>query len=523
MVSKFSVLLLLTVALTPLVAEEALSPPAPFVAAGQSTPPAGSWLALLNSARSAQDAGLPSLAASLYREVLAAPAGAGGDRVQIALALTSALLDDGDVAGAEQTLQSIVGLRGSAWQLRAGLIAAYQRKIEPARAALAAVKREELAPADVSWWYFLQGLLADTAGEITKARDAYTRSETEAVSSLQRARFLLAREHAQLRLGSFSPADVEAARKNAEKYQGQKIGYSFTRQYAVVLEAVGRRNEAVAVLQRQLTAIPAEERGVTDDFRLLLGLMAGAEQEGIGRNALAQLLTGGSDRAKQRIALQLLASASTQGPARADFRKKLDALIAATPAHPLLEELLLFRAEVALSEKGAGYLQAETDAKTLLQKFPGSPFKANANGILTSVAWEQSRYRTAADYAEKARADLPPGQTRAELGVLVAEAWYRYKDFRNAADAYAAALKEPPVGVSRGALMFNRVLAEIEAAQLEPAREGERLHAIQGLIDGLVRDHGSEFDLIDRWQAEWNLARALADCARDRRCLLAGE
>ena len=510
MVSKIFVFPLLLVSLMPLLAQEPLSPPGPFVTAKELMPPAGNWLERLNAARSAQDAGLPSIAVGLYREVLAAPPGAGGDRTQITLALVSALLDDGDVAGAGQVLQGFVGLRGSAWHLRAGLIAAHLKKMEEAKAELLAVRREDLAPQDAGWLSFLQGMVADAAGEITKARDAYVRAEGEAVSSLQRARFLLAREYVQLRLGSFSAADVDSARKNAEKFQGQKIGYTFSRQYAVVLDATGRRSEAVAALQRQLFALPAEERGVNDDFRLLLGIMAGAGEDGVGRNALSQLLAHGSDPVKQRIALQLLANASLRGPAsaRADFRRKLDGLISASPAHPILEDLLLFRAQVALIEKNSGsYLQAETDAKTLLEKFPGSQLKAHANGILTSVAWEQHRYRTAADYAQRARTSLPPGQAHAELGVLIAEAWYRYGDYRSAADAYGAALAERPDGVKAGVLMFQRVLAEIEAARSDPAQEAERLLAVQGLLDTLARDSG--FDVENRWQAEWNLARAL--------------
>jgi tetratricopeptide (TPR) repeat protein len=82
--------------------------------------------------------------------------------------------------------------------------------------------------------------------------------------------------------------------------------------------------------------------------------------------------------------------------------------------------------------------------------------------------------------------------------VLVAEAWFRARDFRSAADTYAATLAEPPAGVPPGNLMFQRVLAEIEAGSLDTA---------QTVLDTLAKN--PSFDAVNRWQAEWNLARAL--------------
>jgi TolA-binding protein len=510
MVPKFSALLVavaLALSAAAVGAPAPLTAPTPLVKVGEVPPPAGEALATLDAAQSAHQLGFPSLAADLYREVLNAPVGAGGDRAQIVLALVSALLDDGDIPAAAQALQAFNGAKNSTWHLRAGLIAAHERKIDSAKAELAAVKREELAPADVGWLFFLQGMVADAGGENVRASDAYTQAEGAAVSSLQRARFELARELMQLRRGAQSDAQLKAARNLMESQRGRKLEYEAARIYAVGLDASGRKNEAVEVLRREMIALPSKEREESDRFQLLLGLIAGADA-GLGRNALMQLLSTGSDPAKQRVALQLLARASLRGPGHAELRARLNELISASNPHPILPELYLFRAQLALSEKTSeGYQQADADAKALLEKFPGSPLKAHAYGVLTSAAWEQRRYRTAADYAEKARAELPPGQTRAELGVLAAEAWFRSEDFRSAAEAYAAALRESPAGVAPGTLMFQRVLAEIAVAHGDAAHEGEKLLAVQTLLDGLARDPA--FDLENRWQAEWNLSRAL--------------
>ena len=472
-------------------AQAPLNIPVPLVAADHAASPGDNALTLAAADRAAE-MGFPTVAAELYRGLLAAPE---GDRARLTLGLATALLDDGRAAEAEQALQGFIGWRGAAWHLRAALAAMQQHKLDVARAELAAIKADDVAATDRAWYFYLQGLMADAANDVNGAKNLYQQAEAAAPTNFARARFILALEQAGLRVGSVTEHDADVQRQNLEKYQGRPIGYGFARAYATALEGLGRKSEAIALLQRQLATMPAEERDELDRTRLMLGLIAGAD-DGAGRTALGDLLRDGTDRDKQRIALQLLARASDREPARTEFRKKLDGLIALPAPHPILEDLLLYRAELALADKN--YAQAEDDAHALLQKFPGSPLKANALGVLTGSAWAQLRYRTAADNAAKARAELPAGPEHAQLGVLVAEAWFRARDFRSAADAYAATLAEPPAGVPPGNLMFQRVLAEMESGSLDTA---------QAVLDTLAKDPA--FDAVNRWQAEWNLARAL--------------
>jgi len=469
------------------------APSTPLLVASEVRPAPADLLLQQQAAQRALELGLPAVAAEIYRDLLAAP---GGDRPALTLALATALLDDGRVGEAEQALQGIVAGRDAAWHLRAGLIAAVQKNFDAARTEAALVDPGDLGPADRGWFYFLQGQVADAAGDAQKAQALYDQAAGLAASDQQRAQFALAKSQAELRAGPPDDSLVNELRRNVDEYQGTLTGYRYVRQYAVALDTTGHKNEAIALLQQQLLALPPEARATADDFRLLLGLIAGPGTPS-GQQALTELLRTGSDREKQRIALQLLARATAQpGADRDAFHRLLDELIWAAQPHPILEDLLLLRAQMNLADKKYGL--ASTDANALLEKFPGSPLKPAALGVLLGVAWEQRRYRLAADYAAQARAALPPGQTHAQLGVLVAEAWFRAGDFRNAADAYAAVLGERPAGVDAGALIFQRVQAEIEA---------ERLDTAQTLTDQFAGD--AAFDAVNRWQAEWNLARAL--------------
>ncbi len=481
-------------------AQEPLNPPSPLlrrnVGASQ-----GQSAVTLEAAARAQSLGLSSIAAGLYQQMLAAP---GADRPAITLALATALLEAGRSAEAKEALTSLPEPHGAAWHLRAGLAALQSKNRDAAQMEWDATKVDDLTTADRAWYWFLAGALWDTAPvrDISKANEFYIRAESSAPTELVRTRFQLAGEEVRLRmLGGPSREVLEQTRKSYEQWQGSATGYQFAQSYAVMLSMLERPGDAVQFLQRQvLLALPAAERGWRDQYNFMIGMIGDRGRTGAGRIALNQLLETGTNSERQRQALHLLAESSRVEPERGQFRAELNKLLNAVSRHPIKESLLYYRAQLALAE--ADFAQAEKDATGLLEQFPGSPLRVHAYGVLTQSAWEQRRYRSVADNARKARAELPAtaGLARADLGVLEAEAWFRAGDYRNAADAYAAVLSERPAGLEAkklGELMFQRVLAEIRSGSTDAAK----------VLDTLENDPA--FDLENRWQAEWNLARTL--------------
>ena len=502
-------------AVTPeLRAEEAAVQAAPLVSDKDKPVLPGGELRSFVAARRALELGFPSVAAGLYTELLGSLRTTGAERDVLVLELVTARLDEGRTDEAERALQMHSAARTPAYQLRAGLVAMRSKRIDEAKGVLSVTKAEELGAADRGWWYFLQGQVADAAGDFAKARDAYQAANDVAFSEVQRAHFTLARERARLNLGESTESQLNTLRQNTERYQGRTVGYAYARQYAALLAARGRTAEAVDFLNKQLQSLPAGEVAARDDFRFLLGLIAGA-QRAEGRNALEGLLAGAGDVMLQRVALQLLAKDAED----AAFYAKLNGWITASPVHPILADMLLVRAQLGLAEKrvpvvekagarepvvAANQAQAELDAKTLLAKFPGSELKAAALGLLADLSWELLRYRTAADYAAQARAELPRGDVRSSLGVLVAEAFFRAGDYSAAAEAYQMTLNEVPAGVSPGGLISQRVLSEIMGGRLDEAAK---------LLDGFADD--KRLDVNQRWQSEWTLSREMQVAKRD--------
>jgi tetratricopeptide (TPR) repeat protein len=452
------------------------------------------------AAERALELGFPAEAATLWARAAATPGLAVEEGRRLRLAWATALIEARRLPEARAVLAGMPEGAEARVRLREGLIALAEGDFVAARGIL-----EEVAPGEVpgeerAWWHYAQGILADEAGEVAAASEAFNAAAAAAGSRLQRARFELADLQARLRRSAVTEAQVATLRQNVDRFQGRGVGYDFAKQYAAALGAMGREAEAAAFLQNQLQTLPAAETAMADDFRLLLGLLAGPG-EAVGSNALGTLLRTGRDAGKQRMALQLLARAAGDGLGRARLRRELGGLLMATGELAIEEDVRLTRAQLALVDND--YDAAESDARTVLERFPGSELRAAALGVLVSVDWERGRYRAAAANAAAAREALGPGRARAEFGVLLAEAFFRAGDFRSAAAAYEAALAEVPESVAAGRLMYQQVGAEIA---------GGRLTEAGGRIDGWVGD--ARFDAVSRWQAEWNLARALQAAER---------
>ncbi len=452
------------------------------------------------AARRAMQMGFPEIAAGLW-ENLVAHVAPGPEQDEMRLNWTVALLEAGDVAGAAAALQGVTQPNAPRVRLRRALIELARGHAGPAEAALGDLTVERLPASERAWFHYALGALADAGNEPQAARRAYRDAVAAATSGVLRARFELADFRSTWQGSEPTVAQLDVARRRMEDFAGEEIGYDMAKRYAAIMAALGREEDAITFLQNQLLALPAAEREQQDDFRLLLGLIAGPEDER-GRLRLEQLLREGVNRQTQRMALRLLAQGAVTAEDRAELRRTLRQVLenAATTGqggHPIEQDLLLFRAQLAETP------EAQTrDALALLERFPASDLRPIALGLLVSAAWEEERYRAAAGYAAQALRELPPGdrEVRAQLAVLQAEAFFRAEDYRSAADAYAAALDDLPVGVSAGDMIFQEVLARIRDHQLTAAANR---------IDTFVERGDRRLDALNRWQAEWKLARAL--------------
>lgn len=460
----------------------------------------GALIVSEETARRSLALGFAATAAAQAERLAAEVAAGSATRDAAALIAAAARLEIDDLAGAERALALHGEARTADYRLRAGLLAARLGREPAAQAEVAAVRPETLPAEERAWYYLLQGMLAEGARDAARAAAAYDQASAVATSDWQRARLRLARERLRLEQGGVTEEAAISLREQAERYAGRGLGADFAAQYAVAQNALGRKAEATAYLQAQIIALPDGLAGSRDDLRLVLGLIAGPEKPE-GRAALELLLGAGSDAGKQRMALQLLAAATDTAEARQRLRRTLDELLARVPAHLLTEDLLISRAELALTMRD--YAQSEADARDLLARFPASAQRARALAQLAATAWELKRFRTAADFAAQAAGVAEDAEARAALRLLAAEASYRAQDYTAAAEAYAVAAEAPPSGVAPASAIFQSIMARMADGKLDEAA---------ATIDRYLDD--ARLDATTRWQAEWNLARSLQAAGR---------
>jgi TolA-binding protein len=449
--------------------------------------------------------GFYAIAESLYRETLLGEDLPTKMRHKMTLSLVGCLIAQEKTQEAMEELADYGGAKEGRYILWSLFLAYQEGDLEGMEESLLEIDVGGLLPEDVGWYHFLRGVTASYEGSEEAALNAFDEALATAVSEAQRTQFQLGQF--QVRLVSEKIDEVLEAQlhQKVAEYRGRQVGFRFAQQYAVVLDRLGKRSEALALLEEQIEMVRGEEGEIRDQLLLLQGLVAGADST-VGSNAFQDLLLTGSQRDFQHTALLKLVGVVLQGESgnrSSEFLNLMDNLIERTVPHLLLEELLYFRAQLRL--QNGQFASAERDAEELLSQFPGSGLKTNTLSLLASTAWQQQRYRTAADYLGQVRGELADGERKTELGVLLADCYFRAgiqsndsEDFRNAADAYRIVMGENSVRISKGLLFYQRVLAEIRSDRLGEARS---------LLDDSASLAG--VDTTNRWKAEWSLVKAM--------------
>ncbi|MGH8019642.1 MAG: tetratricopeptide repeat protein, partial [Opitutaceae bacterium] len=471
------------------------------------------WLQTM--ADDAVDAGFFNLAENLYRRALELPGVDAGRTRALQLGLTTALIAQLKTDAAAEILMANAVGGDPAWSIRIAAVAFQRDDFAALGQALAGIETESVAPADRGWFHLLHAKGFERAGNLDRAGREFERALAASISKAQTAVFRLEQIQSQLREGEASEGLAAQLKRLMEEKQGDRIGYQYALQYAVVLDALDRSEEAMEVLTAQRKALPPDENQLRDQTLLMLGLigLAGVDPAQ-GREAFRDLLRQGSDRVLQQAALVRLASSAPAqgGSGTAALRQLYDELL--DRAHPLYEDLLFFSAELAL--RNGNLVRAETDIESLFTRYPGTELRRNALALLASASWQGQRYRNAASYVSQLRALSEVEARKGTLAVLQGECYYRAglqtgtaEDFRNAAEAYGAAerqldLAEDAPGdslISRGSLFFQRVMATIRSGDLEEAARLLDVAALSPELDAAIAE--------SRWQAEWNFVRAL--------------
>lgn len=465
----------------------------------------------MGSAARALQSGLSGVAETIYRSLLEKSAQISpSELATLKIGLAKALIGQGRFVAARAQLDSIQEEFQNGQYLVYLALSIYGEgdgriDSEAFLVALEKASSADLKAEDLPWLAMLQGLAAEFDGQTEIATAAYQRALELTDQPMLRSHFegLIMRQ--KLLASSADEALVAELRVKIDQLEGQAAAYPFVREYAVGLYGLGRIDEATSAIEGELDNTSAGYNPYErEQLRLLKGIILGANSE-TGRNSLKTLILNGQNRETLGIALQLLARVPNQD---ADLLSFLNVVLSRTEPHLLKGQIYYLRCQLAMKIAQQGSLEervglmaiAESDARTLLDQFPGLSQITNVYRLLAYAALERqpAQYRAAADFLIQLRDQSRENQDLAEVNRLIGDCYFLNRDFANAVDFYSAA-DSLEVGSPRDGELFLRLIsAQVRAGLIEQASQ---------LID--QADSSGSISQSDRWRAEWNVAQAL--------------
>lgn len=453
----------------------------------------------VEAAYQALHSGLP-IADELFAELAALPEWDAQQRAELRLAQVTALIGEEKIEEAASVLQTLedgewAGALAAAYALRSGLVSYLLDEEETARRFLSAVFPEELDTYDLSWFYTLSGLLAERAGRFMEAADFFDQARRAAATPFQRqvAESLIQRN--LLLRGQFSESLIRDLEMLLEENRNSRLAVQYAQELAISLTRSNRVEEALRVLEDQIAFTLPENEDQLDQLHLLSALIE-RERGRTGRNHLEWLLRFGQNRNFQQVAIRFLLKDAGSEEGMVSLLRFFQNILTAEPDHPLAADFVFTQA-VLLKEIGRRP-EAREQLNRLLSEFPGSTFSTDALRLLGYLALESEEFRVAADTFSRLRNSLPPGTARVEAGILQADAFFRNRDFGPAAQAYEAVFPDVRNPGTAEGILYQSVLSNIEAGNLNHARE---------LLDSFAPATPQRESL--QWEAEWNLIDAL--------------
>jgi len=454
--------------------------------------PAWRWETLAGD--DALELGLPGLAEGLFLGVLESnPDLSPEARAFIEVRLASAYIAQREFAKAETILPPESGSIRNAVALRRAILEYQKQNMDNTRGALWRINPRELSRADLPWYHLLIAMEARSRNDQRAASLSLERALDLAVSPAQAAQVEAVALQGDAISGQNDPELVRVLQKKVQETRGTRAGFDFARQMAVVLDRLGRSDEAITVLRDQMTMLTDQETSEAGQMLLLIGLISGRESQR-GQLAFREILSGKGDPETQRLALYLLAATATADnpDARASFLKTLDELIA-QPGHSLRDEMLLLRSRLRV--QSGERAEADQDVAELIANFPASPRLTDALWLRAYLAWKDERYRSAADFLGRIRDNLPAGRQRERIGELIGDCYFLKGDYAAAAEVYAAVLAETTTPWMADMVFYQSVLTNALAGRWEAAAD--------------LLDNAQRFSAETRWQAEWTLVDGL--------------
>lgn len=461
------------------------------------------WTGWLDEGERLLQNGLPSLAEARFRMVGRLASASDDILHQAQMGLVDSLIARGLYRDAEGILDSVDRTHaGSSYFLRRSIIhyglAPFDYNSGVIADFLQKVDHDSVQQSDVSWLYYLIGLVAEADGWREDANESFALAEEFALDQSLAAYFSSARYKRGLLQNAIDPQ--QALAELEKKIEDLTLDFSratLIERYVGLVEQFQGVEEAMIALDgflsdRSFSFTPAEATRLKLIKALLLDASADERVE-----ILESIVRGRVDKSSMLIALDLLFRANNEPTSFIEF---LDSIIGNADQHPLVTRLYYVRSQLLLLV-GDDLDAAANDARRLLELYPGSDESVLAYRILADVALrkEPPEYRTAAEYMiqYKEAYTLDAEQERL-VDQRIGEAYFLNEDYANAADFYRSAFFLTEKEEIRRNIFSQLVFADLLAGETSRAIEVVDTY---GTLKGISSD--------DIWRIEWNIAQSL--------------
>lgn len=451
----------------------------------------------LIAAEHAQQRGLFDLAENFYKQILEAQYLPSDTRNLVSLNLISSYISQKKFWEADQILKNIPNPLTEDIKLRKAIVSFYTEDLKNTEVLFKDINKDSISEADLPWYHLLEGMILQKKKHFRSAAPYLYKAK-----ELAQTDYLKTAIDALIIRGEIfgGKADESLARNLQKKISRNKklADLNFFKQYAIVLEKIGRSDEALMLLENTLQNLHYDQIEEAHSIRLLIALIAGPNSTR-GEEALKKLLLEEKSKDTLSTALTMLAQAKLKQKDYTGLYDFLSQLIGTSKdQHPIIDQIYILRAQVALLNNNTHV--AEKDATYLLETFPGSEFKEAALYLLAFVNWSSNppKYRNSANYLTQLLQGCTTDKTEINYLSLIGDCYFLNSDFSNASAAYNEILDKDTANETKEIILLRLIVSMINE---------DKANEAQLIFDNYSKKLGLSSQY--RWEIEWNLISAL--------------
>jgi len=448
-------------------------------------------------AKIALDSGMPALCRMICEDILQNADAHAAEKQEARSLLVDALISQGEFENALARISEDVSLgRSNENNLKIALANIGLNDPKSAHEHISKVNADKLPQNLLSWYYLGWGYIFYAEGKFESANKNFAQARATARTKLALADSEMAlnllKLSADLKDGEL--AELEKSLKEKSMiYMGTPAGFNFAKQYAIVLDRLGKNDEALKVIDEQLSTGLASAQDI-EDLKLISSIVT-ADIPERARQTLMEILLTTRSPSVMEYALRLLKNA--YGSDAQGFESALKDILK-NGSELVRDRVLLELSYACMQHKDKA--AAAKYAGDLLENYPGSQLKREALRILTWVAIEpaenkQPEYRLAANYLLSIATLEPSAEGAARAKMLAADCYFLEKDYESAGLIYEGLIDSGAPIEDLGSLLNRAVACALIAGDYKKALT---------LADRAYKNQNLSAD--DIWRAEWALA-----------------